>query len=175
MKTRFGFHHQLGFGMIAAVIGMSPVRLGAQDARPPAPVTVQGPVNVQGVVEVINDVLRQPYVRSGSASSDAPIVTFDIPDGKRLIIETVAFQASRPAADANRMFFEPLINGERHLVPLPIQFTSVEGAVSYLISMIPMTARIDSATNSTTELRFRRGSGAVGSLNVTVFGYLVDI
>lgn len=182
MNTSVVSHPKLGITiLLAAAMLAQPLQLAAAESRPTTPVTVENPVsiagtvNVQGVVEVLNDVLRTPFVQSASASSDSPTVTFDVPDGKRLVIQTIAFQASRPTADANRMFFEPLIDSSRHLVPLPVQFTSVEGAVSYMISMISLSARIDSVPGNTTELRFRRGTGAVGSLNVTVFGYLVDI
>src|SRR5690606_37350133 len=117
--------------------------------RPSTPVTVeeplavevQGPVEVQGVVEVLNDILRQPYVRSiNVASAPSPTANFDIPEGKRLVIESIVFQTSRPTNESNRVFMHPMVGpGQRLLVPLPIQSIVVEGVTSYLISAIPLT------------------------------------
>jgi hypothetical protein len=77
------------------------------------------------------------------------------------------------------MFFQPLIApNTRPLVGLPVQYTSVEGTSTYMISMINMTARLDASPGVTNELQIRRGTtlnNDSGTLNVTVFGYLVDI
>jgi hypothetical protein len=139
------------------------------------------PVQVQGVVEIINDVLRVPFVKSAAAGTMVsvlrPIVTFDIPDGKRLIIETIAFQTSRPNAESARVFFEPrvVLGEDRLLIPLPIQTESVEGPTTYLISAMPFSMRLDSISGSSTELSFRMGSNTPTFLQVTVAGYLVDL
>jgi hypothetical protein len=173
---------------LVAALALVPAALNsaaAQDNRPSTPVTVeeplavevQGPVEVQGVVEVINDVLRQPFVQSVNVpSAGSPTANFDIPDGKRLVIESIAFQASRPSNETNRMFLQPLVSAtQRQLVPLPVQFISVEGAASYLISLLPLKLRLDSVPGSDNEVQIRRGTGGNGTLNASIFGYLVDI
>lgn len=173
---------------LAATLAVLPVALQAaagETNRPPTPVAieeplsvaVQGPVEVQGVVEVLNDVLRQPYAVSLNAPlSASPTANFDIPDGKRLVIESIAFQASRPGNEVTRMFMHPLITPtQRQLVPLPVQFTADDGSVSYLISLIPLKLRIDSVPGSDNEIQIRRGNGGNGTLNASIFGYLVDI
>ena len=170
--------NSFGAAACAAVLALTAPVLTAAEARPSTPVTVDGVVSVQGVVDVINDVLRTPYVRNASATGEGPSVNFDIPDGKRLIIESIAFQASRLTVESNRMFLQPLlaVNAARPLVPLPVQFEAVEGSVTYMISMVNMTGRFDAVAGSTSEIQVRRGVGSSpnATLNVTVFGYLVD-
>lgn len=163
---------------IAAMAALPFFLVGADsvDSRPATLVTVQGPVEVQGVVEVLNDVLRQPYTQQQSATaSESPTVNFDIPDGKRLVIESIAFQASTPTNEANRMFFQPLVNTTRLLVPLAIQATSVEGGVTYLLGNHSFKVRVNSVPGSTTEIQVRRGTGGTGTVNAAILGYLVDL
>lgn len=166
-----------GAGIFVAALTLLPLSVFSADSnRPTTPVSVEGTVDVQGMVEVLNDVLRQPYVVTVSSnSSSAPSVDFDIPDGKRLIVETIAFQASTSTGSVSRMFLHPLVNGSQPFVPLPIQTTSVEGPSTYLISMLPMKMRVDSAPGSTREIFIRRGTGDVGTLTATICGYLVDL
>jgi hypothetical protein len=169
---------KLTSSLVLASLLLIPRALLGADIRPATPVTVEGPVSVQGVVEVINDAMRQPYVRTVFVSaSDQPVAEFDIPDGKRLIIEMVAFQAGRAPTDLSRMFLQPLIGTQRQLIPMPIQSTvdDPSGSTTYMISMISLKLRIDSVPGSGTEIQIRRGAGGVSSMFATVSGYLVDL
>jgi len=138
-------------------------------------VTVSEPVAIEGVVQVLNDTLYEPYVvyQTTEGSVDSPTVYFDIPDGKRLIIETIAYQASLPAGTSNRMFLQPLIGTSRPLIPLVIQ-DRVDAGGYYLVANIPFKIRIDSVEGSTQEVMIRRGVGGDGTLGATICGYLVD-
>jgi hypothetical protein len=157
----------LGAFVIAGIVS-SPLAVGKSGTP--------DPVAIEGVVEVLNDTLHQPYVVSqntGATSVTAPTVYFDIPDGKRLIIETIAYQASLPAGENNRMFIQPLVGGDRQLIPLVIQ-DRVDAGGYYLVANIPFKMRIDSVDGSTQEVMIRRGTGGAGTLNATICGYLVD-
>jgi hypothetical protein len=164
--------------IVPVLISALPAMFAATGGPPPVTVegsvSVQGPVTVQGVVEVLNDVLRQPYVRTGVGEGTSPIVNFDIPDGKRLIIETVSFQAATPTGVPTRMFLEVAANNFV-ASPLVVQSKSIEGSTDFLMSTIQMTVRLNSILGSTSEFRIRRGTGGAGSLTATVYGYLVDI
>lgn len=138
-------------------------------------VTISDPVAIEGVVQVLNDTLYEPYLVAQITveANDSPTVYFDIPDGKRLIVETIAYQASLPAGTSNRMFLHPLIGTSRLLIPLLIQ-DRVEAGGYYLVGNIPFKMRIDSVEGSTQEIMIRRGVGGDGTLNATISGYLVD-
>lgn len=139
-------------------------------------VSIADPVAIEGVVKVLNDTLNEPYVvteNTGNLPSDSPTVYFDIPDGKRLIVETIAYQASLPAGTSNRMFLQPLIGGSRQLIPLLIQ-DRVDAGGYYLMGNLPFKIRIDSVEGNTQEIMIRRGVGGDGYLYATICGYLVD-
>ncbi len=139
-------------------------------------VNVADPVTVEGVVEVLNDSLVEPFVvslSSGNDAVDAPTVYFDIPEGKRLIIETIAYQASLPKGESNRMFIQPLFGTQRQLIPLVIQ-DRVDAGGYYLIANIPFKMRLDSVEGRSDEVMIRRGTGGLGTLQATICGYLVD-
>src|SRR5262245_20612929 len=109
-KTLTGIALVAAVGSLALLRG-SPV-LAASDkdvivVNPPAK-----PVPVTGAVEVVNDALYVPYIRLGSANlavgSQIGEVMFDIPDGKRLVVEAVSVQASVPAGQRVRVFLDVL-------------------------------------------------------------------
>jgi len=83
-------------------------------------VTITGqPIQVQGTVETLDDSLHQPYFQSTQVAladgNDNATITFSVPAGKRLVIETVAFRVL-PAAGENivvDLFAQP--PGERAL------------------------------------------------------------
>lgn len=165
-----------GCALVALVL--SPVTLVAASAnRPTTPVTVEDTVSIQGGVEVLNDLLYQPFAASvSSATSTSPTASIDIPDGKRLVVEFVSFQASTPTGTTSRIFFQPQTSSTSRLfMPLPIQFTSVEGGATYYLSGFPLKLRIDSVPGSTSELQVRRGTGSDGTISLTVTGYLIDL
>ncbi|MEO7598532.1 MAG: hypothetical protein ABIV50_06340 [Opitutus sp.] len=137
---------------------------------------IVSPLPIEGVVEVLNDTLYQPYVvtqYTGNVAVEDPTVYFDIPDGKRLIIETIAYQAGLPAGSSTRMFLQPLVGTSRQLIPLVIQ-DRVEAGGYYVIANVPFKMRIDSVDGSTNEIAIRRGAGGAGTLYATICGYLVN-
>ena len=138
-------------------------------------VSISDPVAIEGVVQVLNDTLYAPYVvyQTTTEANESPTVYFDIPDGKRLIVETIAYQSSLPAGTTNRMFLQPLMGTSRLLIPLLIQ-DRVDAGGYYLVGNIPFKIRLDSVDGSTQEIMIRRGVGGAGTLNATICGYLVD-
>lgn len=133
-------------------------------------VKVEGPVQVQGVVEVLNDVLRKPYV-VGSVSNVA--ASFKIPDGKRLVIEMIALEMRVDGDFVPRMILD--VNQTAIRVPLPVQFAGSLGTSKFYIGTIPFKARLDSVAGSPAEARVYPVNGVPGTINATVFGYLVDL
>jgi len=160
-------------------------------ANVPPPFAVQSSVTVQGVVEVLNDITSQPYGANGQVNLDQNSTTvslnFDVPNEKRLIVETITFQAgtSPQAAPSLRIFVEPLFNGKRvFLGSLAVQSTSIESSTStYAIGTHAIKVRVDSVPGSTNELQIRVGrtlpqgigSGSPVNFVATVYGYLVDM
>ena len=163
-------------------------------ANGPPPVTVEGsvsvngPVTVQGVVEEINDVLRVPYIVSRSGVSDGAnvVAAFDVPDHKRLIVESVSFVALVPK-ECTSVVISLFIPGGTAIFLAP-QFTTGSFAVdgtgtpvgTNYIGTHAIKIRIDSQANVTDELKFtleRNTLFAPGSavVRATVSGYLVGI
>jgi hypothetical protein len=141
-------------------------------------VSVSQPVEIHGVVETLNDLLHQPYMVRGSDSINSGEtrslqVDFDIPDGKRLIIETITFQARVPSGETSRIFLEPLTpQGGRLLTYLSVQ-SVIDG---YMISTLPVKLRIDAIEGSSSEVRIRLGNTpGSATLGASLFGYLVDL
>jgi hypothetical protein len=156
----------------------------------PPPVTVNEPVAVTGVVEVINDVLRQPYRQSVGGSSTSPgfapfpsdFIKFDVPEGKRLIVETISVQVRvNPnqsvlvRVETPRSLGGP--NGLDATVFLPVEKQASFPTGDYFVATQPMTLRVD-GTAATNELSFgvsRNAESGSIEFRATVFGYLVDI
>jgi len=136
----------------------------------------QGPTEVQGVVEVLNDVLYTPYARVVSLPGNI-IAGFDIPAGKRLIIETITFQSNHPTASPQRMFLDHVVPGSpsKAVVPLAIQDRIVEGETTWVLGTHSVKIRIDAVAGENSEILIRRGGIHAGALLVGVYGYLVDI
>jgi hypothetical protein len=154
--------------------------------KEPVSVTVDGPVEVQGVVEVINDVLRQPFRQTRSQTTSvglsATIVDFDVPAGKRLIVETISIRArvnlnevveasmSTPGTDGT--------NATSTALPLAKQGTfSTTNFPDHYSALHSVRIRVD-GTAATNELSFiltRNLTAGSGELVVTVHGYVVDI
>jgi hypothetical protein len=74
------------------------------------------PISVVGVVEEINDVLRVPYSRNFAIAAAGPTAaraTFDIPDGKRFVIEAVSYDLAIKDNVYFSVALAPLIGGIR--------------------------------------------------------------
>jgi hypothetical protein len=133
-------------------------------------------------VEVVNDALYVPYIRLDSASLSAGTqigeVPFDIPDGKRLVVEAVSVQASVPAGQRVRVFLDVLEGISPVLSVLPVQSTGPILGTEYYVANQPFKLRRDAIPGSTDEIRvrvFRDSPTGEAGLLVTIHGYLVDL
>jgi hypothetical protein len=134
------------------------------------------PLDVQGSVEVLNDSLDDLFMQTvTSDSSSVPRVTFNIPDGKRLIVETIAFRATSATTDVLRVILEVQAGGTTHTIYLPVQFTLPEGLNTVTTSLLPVKFRIDAVPGDGEELAIQREFGASGLISATISGYLVDL
>jgi hypothetical protein len=180
----------VGMGLVAAVgaltlLSGSPV-LAAQDKDVIVVNTQANPVPVAGSVEVLNDALYQPYIQLNT-SFDIPEgdllgeVLFDVPDGKRLILETVSVQAAVPEGQKVRVVLDaevkPTSPNKYFLGFLPVQSPGPILGVEYYIANQPFKLRQDwfSGSNSEIIVRMSRDSSSgTATLFVTLYGYLVD-
>jgi hypothetical protein len=156
-------------------------------------VNVEQPVEVQIVneapvpVESVDDALREPYVKKGfvyvPAGDYGAEVSVAIPAGKRLVVETVSFDASvregQGAVVSMRRHSDSSFDG----TPLSPQFAmpwqvSV-GSFTRYTGTHAMRLRVDAPSDSDGALDFTisRNSnvGDLSSLSVVVMGYLVDL
>jgi len=175
-------------GLVTAVVALtllseSPVPAAPADKDVIVTNTPANPVPVTGSVEVVNDTLFVPYIKTASVldSPDTQLqVTFDVPDGKRLVLETVAVQASVPSGQKVRVSLDSQINPA--INPYVIGFLSVQspGPISgfeYYVANQPFKLRQDWFSGSTAEIIVRMSrdsSSGLAGLLVTVYGYLVD-
>jgi hypothetical protein len=138
------------------------------------------PTEVHGVVEVLNDVLYTPYARVVSTQDGSlPWAGFDVPAGKRLIIETISFQGMHPtAAGVKRVLLDHVVSASTRLtIPLAAQERVVDGATTFLIATLPVKMRIDSVLNENSEILIRMGGStpdSSGRIMVGIYGYLID-
>jgi hypothetical protein len=156
----------------------------------PPPVTVQGDVSikgtvaVQGIVETINDVLRVPFATTVTATFAGAVsrANFDVPTGKRLIVELLSVQVIQ---DAQNVQVDLRTKDQAGDVETPLavpmlQSTGAPGTIYTHSLNLPATLRIDYRPNTTNELSVQviKGTGGsltIGQLKVSVRGYLVDI
>jgi hypothetical protein len=197
-----------------------PVKV-TNDASSPVPVTVQGaplPVSIQGTanvsgsvnltnafvpVTVIDDLLNQPrietafgaaFVEQGDIATDGLVTVtakFNVPDGKRFIVETVtidgAIPLETPPLPVKLTYFIGTAIGS-----IPFQRTSGDptlltrfGEGEVLSAVLPMKLRVDARIGADDELkfalrtRFPVGQTFAGSklviFQASAFGYLVDL
>lgn len=167
-------------GVLLLLMG-SPV-LGASQrdvvvVNPPAE-----PVPVSGAVEVVNDARFEPYISLAttllSAGTVLGEVTFDVPEGKRLIVETVSVQADVPTGQKVRVMLDVLVGISPTLSVVPVQSPGPFLGVEYYVANQPFKLRKDALPGATDEIRVRmiRDAPAGGAgLAVTIHGYLVDL
>jgi hypothetical protein len=118
------------------------------------PVSVQGDVPVTGVVEVLNDSLYQPFIREASASFPADVggVDVDIPNGKRLIVETLAVQVRVPAGQKVRVFLQIRDGITPILGVVPVQSPGPFLGAEYYIGNHPFKLCADAVNGLTNEI-----------------------
>ena len=177
----------IAVGLVTAVVALtllsgSPV-LAASSKDVIVVNTPAEPVPVTGTVEVVNDALYQPYIKQAGViinSGTQLQVAFDVPDGKRLILETVAVQASVPSTQKVRVSLDAQVNPA--INQYVIGFLSVQSpgpidGFEYYVANQPFKLRQDWFQNSNAEIlvrMIRDSSSGEASLLVTVYGYLVD-
>ena len=139
------------------------------------------PVPVTGAVEVVNDALYMPYIKLASATlpngTKLGEVTFDIPEGTRLVVETVSVQASVPAGQKVRVMLDVLEGISPVLSVVPVQSPGPFEGVEYYIANLPFKLRKDAMPGNTDEIRVRMSRDSMtgeGGLLVTIHGYLID-
>jgi len=177
----------IAMGLVTAVVALtllsgSPV-LAASSKDVIVANTPGQPVPVTGTVEVVNDALYQPYIKQADAiinSGTQLQVSFDVPDGKRLILETVVVQAAVPSPQKVRVSLDAQVNPA--INQYVIGFLSVQSpgpidGFEYYVVNQPFKLRQDWFQNSNAEIIVRMSrdsSSGEASLLVTVYGYLVD-
>lgn len=172
--------------LVSALTALSTLLAGPALAAPERDVVVvnppTAPVPVTGAVEVVNDALYQPYIRLASTSlpSGTAIggVTFDVPEGKRLVVEAVSVQANVPAGQKVRVFLDVLEGISPILSVLPVQSPGSFQGVEYYVANLPFKLRKDAISGITDEIRVRMQRDATAGdsdLLVTIHGYLIDL
>jgi hypothetical protein len=174
----------MGMALVAAVEALrllsgSPV-LAASEKDVIVVNTPAAPVPVTGVVEVMNDALYQPYIRLASVfltGGTTREVSFDIPDGKRLVVETVSVQADVPAGQKVHVMLDVLEGISPVLSVVPVQSPGPFLGVEYYVANLPFKLRKDAMPGTTDEIRVRMirdSSAGDAGLAATIHGYLVD-
>ena len=138
-------------------------------------------VTVEGVVETADDTLNEIYSRSIETPLDigqvGTFLRFDIPDGKRLIIESIMVRVRVPAGqDAFVSIHAPF--GVTAPIFLGAQSQDFAG-IKYLVGTHPVKLRVDSLGTGEGQPDFafsvnRNNSVGAGEFLVAVYGYLVD-
>jgi hypothetical protein len=159
-------------------------------ATDPVPVTgtVNGDVQVTGGrldVTALNDVVNTPYMVSVSGSfvgGDLTPFNFDVPDGMRLIVETITVRyALEAAGNAVTQMGVSTPQGSFWSGEIPLQqqggIDDIFGTKYWIVGTLSAKLRIDAALGKDNELAVfsRLSTGAIGTANVLVAGYLVAI
>ena len=144
------------------------------------------PASILGVVEVLNDILNEPYrvtkTVDGQSTADTRSVTFPVPSGKRLIIETITILVKAPIGEKVVGFVQtPGSDGNPMIahVAVPSQGTFGTGVVlEHFMASQPMKVRVNGG-NSVVVEAMRVNPGKITPelfiVQATICGYLVDI
>jgi hypothetical protein len=130
-------------------------------------------------VQTFNDALNTPYAETrasepGIGLSFSDGLRFDVPTGKRLVIESVTVRATVPPGQRARVFFhtnKPLSAGM-----LTVEPQGVINGFEQLFGTHPIKVRVDDS-GSTHDVIFaiERSSGAGDwTIHASVYGFLVD-
>jgi hypothetical protein len=159
----------------------------------PVPVSVQGGLSVSGNVNVtnpvlsvdaLNDLLNEPYFVSQSfafSSADSQLqANFDIPNGKRLIVENITARAAFDATSNAVLEFAYVGQSGQQTGYLSLtaqgDIPGFGGTTYWFVGTHSVKLRLDAVTGSTNELVFFLQRGPVGGTwNVSVAGYLVPL
>jgi hypothetical protein len=160
----------------------------------PVAVTVSGPVEVQGTVEVLNDALKTPFHATQQTSLNAGIenavISFPpLPAGKRLIIEVITVRATVPLGQnvAARLVLFPVPNSPNPSVQIADLAVQPQGTFtawnnpfpgndygSVYVATHTARFRVDAGRHSVV-IDVRRSGPGTASMVASVFGYLEDI
>jgi hypothetical protein len=144
------------------------------------------PTEVVGVVETLNDVVNAPYrvtkTVDGDSTSSVRSVTFVVPTGKRLVVETITVLVKAVVGERAVGFIQtPGSDGNPMIahIALPSQGTFGEGtALEHFVGNQPMKIRVDGGSSIVVEVR-RLQPGKVSPepfvVQATLCGFLVDI
>jgi hypothetical protein len=152
----------------------------------PVAVTLTGPVEVQGSVEVINDALKTPFnKRMGGVMSPTAINAIlqlpEIPSGKRLVIEAIGITAYvAPNSKATAILSASAVGEPNNAmaVPLPLTAQGTFGLTprEYCMGLHNVRIVIDPRYVALPEINvFRSAFGDPADVRCTILGYLEDI
>ena len=150
-------------------------------AANPVPVTLQGTSQITGDVNVVNtptvkvdttDALpvQDLYAaRNAVQGGMAPSVGYDVPAGKRLVIQFISIDASGAAAGSDPgVYLRTRLNGNFISHRLPVSFSSSSAGFSFWKAAHEVTFYCDDLVETFT---VQQG----GFADVTFHGYLVDM
>ncbi len=147
--------------------------------------TVTQPVEIVGSVETLDESLNEPYViqKSGviGEGGHSASINFDVPAGKRLIIETVSYRASQVGVgDTEFLFAMAVLPNTAHstLVELPVQQSFGFIGVVFHTGTQAVKVRVDSRDGRPDEIRvsaLRSSSAGEATVSASIFGHLVDL
>ena len=163
-----------GLGIVTAFLASSILPAAAAD-KPPKPVSVVGPVQVEGAVETVNDALRLPYFQSRSGDGQDTL-SFTIPAGKRLVIEAISVLADVP--NGQSAYFALNASTPFTFMFLAPQIAMPWTAVQTLVVCThAIRMRLDAPADqdgTVTISVFRSGTGGT-VFRGAISGYLVDL
>jgi hypothetical protein len=190
MPTRKNTNHTPGCRLAALALvallafGAGPHVSHAKEG--PGGPTLNQPVEIIGSVTTLDDSLHEPYTKrltvSMQAGENAEELNFDVPAGKRLIVETLSYRAA--TTDDQVVIFNVISRTMPSspvlaLVPKQVVTIAPSGLATLHRGTESVKIRIDGTEESDSELaismfRFPSDSDPA-SLDVSVWGYLVDI
>ena len=167
----------------------TPVKVVNTVANPgPVTGTLTGEVKVTNSlidVAAVNDIVNTPYLVSHSSSfigGDATQFEFDIPDGMRLIVETITvrFALDAPGNAVMQMGVRTatgaIHSGELAVLPQGTITDDFGDSTTWLVGTHPVKLRVNAQAGRDDELiLFPRLPVVNGTANALVAGYLVPI
>ena len=159
-------------GSIILVPGLAP-SAEALLLKPVKVEVVNDPLNVYAVNDSLNELYSRTEIGSASPSEPSGTVAFDVPEGKRLVIETITFRVTVPAGQAVFAGFN--IGGA--LGALTTQAQGTFGGSDIFQGTHPIKLRVDGAAAPNEVSIFFGRNFATGdaTIQATVSGYLVPL
>jgi hypothetical protein len=154
--------------------------------KEPVAVTVTGPVEVQGYVEVLNDALKTAFnkrlIGQMPANTINALVSLPaIPAGKRLVIEAIGVTALVAANTKATAFLTANgVSDTSNAMAIPLPLTS-QGAFGlfpreHYMGLHKVRIVIDPRYVNGAQFNvFRSGIGDIAEVTCTIIGYLEDI